>query len=109
MEKIMRLEFSENEYIDIELNAADSSDGRGLGGVQGTKTITKSVFDKSLATMVSMLRETSRKVSENVKIKNLDTVSITVGASFGVEGNFLLAKSTSEANLALTITIKGNT
>ena len=47
------------------------------------------------------------KIKQEFNDTRIGEVSITVGASLSAEGNLIIASSTSEVNLAVTVTFKG--
>lgn len=106
MNKIIKLEYDENQFIDIEIRQDRNTDG-GLGGLNTIFEVGKKTFDNSVKALVSFLKTTSDKIRNEFPCNNVDEFSITIGASLSSEGNFIIASSTSEVNLALTITFKG--
>lgn len=106
MSKIVRLEYEDKQYVEVELNQDNDYDG-GLGGLDKIFTIAQKTFDNSIYTLVSFLNSTVDKIKEDVNNASVNEISITVGASLSAEGNLIVASSTSEVNLAITITFKG--
>lgn len=106
MKKIIKLEYDENKYVEVELEQSYGSDG-GLGGLGSIIEIGKNVFERSIFTLVSFLNTTANKIKDGFNSPNISEVSITVGASLSAEGNLIITSSTSEVNLAITVTFKG--
>ena len=104
MKKVVKLEYDKNQFIEAEIQQ-DDSDG-GLGGLEKVLTIGQKTFDRSISGLVSFLNATSDKIQRNINAPNWGEVSITIGASFSAEGNLILASSTSEVSLSITITFK---
>lgn len=105
MGKIVRLEYDNNQFVEFELKQYDQSD-RGLGGLDKVLRIGQTSFDRSITKLVSFLNTTSDKIKREIT-SEVSEVSVTIGASFSAEGNLIVASSTSEVNLAITITFKG--
>ena len=106
MSKVVKLEYDDNQYVEIELKQDNDYDG-GLGGLDRVFEIGKKTFDHSIYALVSFLNSTADKIKQGINNSNVNEISITIGASLSAEGNLIVASSTSEVNLAVTITFKG--
>lgn len=105
MGKIIKLEYDENQYVEVELKQDYDFDG-GLGGLDTVLEVGQNAFERSISTLVSFLNTTADKIKDSFNSSNINEVSITIGASLSAEGNLIIASSTSEVNLAVTITFK---
>lgn len=106
MGKTVKLEYDDNQYVEIELKQSDDYDG-GLGGLDTIIEVGQRTFDHSIYTLVSFLNSTVDKIKQGLSKTNLDEISITIGASLSAEGNLIIASSTSEVNLSVTVTFRG--
>lgn len=104
MKRMVTLEYEQGQFIEVEIQQ-DHSDG-GLGGLAKALAIGHKAFDSSISKLVSFLNATSNKIQQGIDHPNVGEMSITVGASFNASGNLVLASSTSEVNLSVTITFK---
>ncbi len=106
MGRIIKLEYDENQYVEVELKQDYNVDG-GLGGLDTVLEVGQKTFERSISRLVSFLNTTAYKIKDSFNSSNINEVSITVGVSLSAEGNLIIASSTSEVNLAVTITFKG--
>lgn len=106
MRNIAKIQYGENQYVEVELKQDNECDG-GLGGLDTVLEVGQKTFDRSIHTIVSFLSTTADKIRQEFNGTSIGEVSITVGASLSAEGNLIIASSTSEVNLAVTVTFKG--
>lgn len=106
MRNIAKLQYGENQYVEVELKQNNEYDG-GLGGLDTILEISQKTFDHSIHTITSFLNVMADKIKQEFNDTRIGEVSITVGASLSAEGNLIIASSTSEVNLAVTVTFKG--
>lgn len=106
MSEIVKLEYSEGQYIDIEMKQNNSFDG-GLGGATIINKIGHEVFNRSVQTVASFLNTAAEKIKSSFNNSEVSDISITVGVAFGTEGNLFIGSSTSEVNFSATVTFKG--
>ncbi|MCL2774213.1 MAG: hypothetical protein FWD71_12805 [Oscillospiraceae bacterium] len=107
MGKIVKLEYGDNQFVEVELKEDKKSDG-GLGGVDKINQISKKIFDKSISSMVSFLNETGNKIKDDFNNPNISDISISIGVSINAEGNFVIVSSGTEVTFNLAITLKGD-
>jgi len=106
MKNTIMLEYAENQFVEMEIGDSVKSIGNGLGGKK-IEQIAYKVFDKQLESIVSFINSTGKRISDDLTDTKIDEFSITAGIALGAEGNFIIANTTSEVNLSLTITFKG--
>ncbi len=106
MGKTIRLEYGENQFVEVELKQNNDYDG-GLGGIDTVLEVGQKAFDSSIRTIVSFLNTTADKIRQELNSTSIGEVSITVGTALSAEGNLIIASSTSEVNLSVTVTFKG--
>lgn len=97
MTKIIKL----NDNIDVEIEVNDR---------QAQEISNYNEVDASISKIDSLLTKIIQPISNTYKELNkdmsIDSAKVTVGVKIGVEGNFILAKSSASANIQVEMTLK---
>lgn len=99
MTKIIRL----NDNIDVEVEIDDK---------QAYEISDNAHFNTSIDQIQVLLKKVMQPFSntykELSKDMNIDSTKISIGVKIGMEGNFILAKSSAEANIQVEMTLRPN-
>lgn len=97
MIKVIKL----NDGIEVEVDVQEN---------QAREISDENVVDSSIDRIQSLLKKVLQPISETFneldKDVCVDTVKVNIGVKIGVEGNFILAKSTAGANIQVEMTLR---
>ncbi len=97
MTKIIQLQ--DDVQVEIEINqdqAQEISDGREV----------ESSIDKIQDLLKKVMQPISNTFKELNKDVSIESTKVSVGIKIGIEGNFILAKSSASANIQVEMTLK---
>ena len=97
MTKIIKL----NDDINVEVEV----DERQAQEISDYSDVDMSI-DKIDSLLTKIMKPISNTYKELNKDMSIDSAKVTVGVKIGVEGNFILAKSSASANIQVEMTLK---
>jgi hypothetical protein len=97
MTKIIKL----NDDINVEVEV----DERQAQEISDYSDVNTSI-DKIDSLLTKIMKPISKTYKELNKDMSIDSAKVTVGVKIGVEGNFILAKSSASANIQVEMTLK---
>lgn len=100
MTRIIKLDNDLEVEVEIdEYQAQEISDGK----------IVDSSIDKIQMLLSKIMQPISKTYRELDKEMSMESAKVTLGVKIGLEGNFMLAKSSTEANIQVEMTLKSVT
>jgi len=97
MTKIITLD---NEIeVEVEINSNQAEE------ISDTNVVDSSI-DKIESLLTKVMKPISNTYKELNKDMNIESAKVAIGVKIGVEGNFILAKSSTAANIQVEITFK---
>ncbi|WP_321471637.1 CU044_2847 family protein [Halarcobacter sp.] len=97
MTKILKL----NDDIDVEIEI-DNNQAQEISNYTKVDTSIKEI-SLLLNKIMSPITNTYKELNKDV---NMESAKVTVGVKIGIEGNFILAKSSANANIQVEMTFK---
>jgi len=91
--KIIKVQYgnNENEFMEFEIKQSLMPSGGGLGGVsEKIQDVALNVYGGSIEKMTSFLKDAAKKVKDNLGDLENKGITISIGFSLGVNGNFLV-------------------
>ena len=97
MTKIIKLENDLEVEVEINDNQAEEI---------SDNNVVDSSIDKIESLLTKVMKPISNTYKELDKDMSIESAKVTIGVKIGVEGNFILAKSSAGANIQVEITLK---
>lgn len=97
MTKIIKLENDLEVEVEINENQAEEI---------SDNNVVNSSIDKIESLLTKVMKPISNTYKELDKDMSIESAKVTIGVKIGVEGNFILAKSSAGANIQVEITLK---
>lgn len=92
-----------NDGLEVEVDVdVDEAQAREISYKQ---TVDSSI-DKIETLLTKVMQPISNTYKELGKDMSIDSATVTIGVKIGVEGNFILAKSTAGANIQVEMTLR---
>ena len=104
--KIIKVEYGEDEFMEFEIKSNLMPSGGGLGGISKLQDIAMNTYENSIDKMTSFLKSVAKKVKDNLSDLENDGITISLGFSLGVEGNFVVSPG-AEASFVVEVNLKG--
>lgn len=97
MTRIIKLNNDLEVEVEVdEFQAEEISDGQ----------VVDSSIDKIQTLLAKVMQPISNTYKELDKDMSMESAKVTLGVKIGLEGNFMLAKSSTEANIQVEMTLK---
>lgn len=97
MIKVIRL--NDGVEVEVEVDENEAQEISADGSVDSSIDKIHSLLAKVMQPISNTYKELSRDV-------NIESTKVTVGVKIGVEGNFILAKSSAGANIQVEMTLR---